>query len=208
MALPGPAGGGKLGSGLFAEYVLRGSGAVGSNVCGTLGIEDAHVYGQSLGGMVAQELALSHPGRVRSLLLGCTHAGREHAVRSGERVPKDEGWRLLYAPGFPEEHPEHVREDLAAGIPQPLGSRRRQWAAIRAWDAWDRLPGIRAPTLVIHGTEDRMTDPDNARLLAERIPGARLALVEGAGHAFHSERPEEADALILGFIDEVERTAP
>ena len=168
-----------------------------------LGVERAHVYGQSFGGMVAQELALSHPRRVRSLILACTHPGGPRAVRSDRRAPKGEPWRLLYAPGFPEAHPQHVAEDLRVAAEQPRHpeGERRQWEAMRAFDAYDRLPAISVPTLVLHGTADQMVPVENARILAERIPGAELALLEGAGHLYHSERAEEADRIVLGFVE-------
>jgi 3-oxoadipate enol-lactonase len=71
---------------------------------------------------------------------------------------------------------------------------------MQTWDASDRLPRILVPTLVLHGTEDRVIAPDNAELLARRIPGAELRLLEGAGHVFWSEQPELSDRLILDFI--------
>jgi pimeloyl-ACP methyl ester carboxylesterase len=71
---------------------------------------------------------------------------------------------------------------------------------MQGFDACDRLPGIRAPTLVLHGTEDQMIPVENALMLAERIPDAELVLLEGAGHLYHSERAEEADAAVLRFI--------
>lgn len=167
-----------------------------------LGIGAAHVYGQSFGGMVAQELALTSPERCRSLILAATHPGGPHAVRApATRVPKDRPWLALYAPGFAERHPEHVAEDLGAGIPQAPHAGRRQWEAMQGWSAYHRLPELRVPTLVLHGTEDRMVHPDNARLLASRIPGARLVLLEGAGHVYHSEQPEAADAAVLEFVE-------
>jgi 3-oxoadipate enol-lactonase len=168
-----------------------------------LGIDSAHAYGQSFGGMVAQEMALSHPERVRSLILAATHPGRRHAVPVEETVPKDRPWLALYSPGFAEAHPAHVEEDLRAGTPQDPGAARTQWEAMRDFDAWDRLPSLRVPTLVMHGTEDRTISADNARLLAGRIPGARLHLLERAGHVYHSERPEEADAAVLDFIGSI-----
>jgi 3-oxoadipate enol-lactonase len=173
-----------------------------------LGIERAHLYGQSFGGIVAQEMALEHPGRVRSLVLACTHPGPAHAVRAGSEsnVPKDRPYLALYSPRFAAEHPEHVREDLATGRrnPQPPHAARRQREAMLSWSSWDRLGRIVSPTLVLHGTEDRVIPVANAHLLASRIPGARLVLLEGAGHLYHSEQAEAADAAVLAFLDEVE----
>jgi pimeloyl-ACP methyl ester carboxylesterase len=167
-----------------------------------VGLESAHVYGQSFGGMVAQELALTHPERVRSLILAATHAGVAHAVPVRSKVPKDRPWMALYAPGFPEANPDHVAEDLTVGSqhPQQPHAGRRQWEAMQAFDSYDRLQSLHVPTLVLHGSEDQMVSVENARMLASRIPGAELAVLEGAGHLYHSERAEEADALVLDFV--------
>jgi pimeloyl-ACP methyl ester carboxylesterase len=168
-----------------------------------LEVARAHVYGQSFGGMVAQELALTRPDRVRTLILGCTHAGPRHVV-GGRRspVPKGEPWRSMYAPGFPDRHPEHVAEDLRFGAAQPKHPEggRRQWEAMQGFDSFDRLPDLRVPTLVLHGTEDQAIASANAELLAERIPNAELVLLEGAGHLYHSEQAAAADAAVLDFL--------
>ena len=169
----------------------------------SLGIERAHVYGQSFGGMVAQELALTARERVRTLILAATHAGRASAVHVKDaKVPKGEPWWSLYAPGFPDAHPEHVAEDLRIGALQPkhpVGG-RRQWEAMQAFDSYDRLPALDVPTLVLQGTEDLVVAPENAEILSERIPGAKLLWLEGAGHLYHSEQPEAADAAVLDFV--------
>jgi 3-oxoadipate enol-lactonase len=173
-----------------------------------LGVPSVHAYGQSFGGMVAQELALSRPDRVASLVLACTHAGPRLAVGVGPagKVPKDKPYLALYSEAFAREHPDHVAEDIlvASQNPQPPHAGRRQWEAIQAWDAWDRLGGIRCPTLVLHGSEDRLVAPRNAQMLAERIPGAVVFLLEGAGHVYHSEQPEAADRVVLDFLRSVE----
>ena len=167
-----------------------------------LAITRAHVYGQSFGGMVALELALTRPERVRSAILACTHAGPKHAVPSSGRAPKDRPWLQLYAPAFAKAHPEHVEDDLRVGRAQPQHpqGQRRQWEAMQSWDAYDRLPDVRVPTLVLHGSEDQVIDVENARILASRIPEAELAILEGAGHVYHSEQPETADEIVLDYV--------
>jgi pimeloyl-ACP methyl ester carboxylesterase len=167
-----------------------------------LGVGRVHAYGQSFGGMVAQELLLTHPDRVATAILAATHCGPRSAIPVTTKVPKGEPWRAMYAPGFPDAHPEHVADDLRVGAAQPrhpVGG-RRQWEAMQGWSACDRLGGIGLPVLVVHGTEDLTVAPANAEVLAARIPGAELAWIEGAGHLYHSERGEQADALVLGFV--------
>jgi 3-oxoadipate enol-lactonase len=168
-----------------------------------LGIERAHLYGQSFGGMVAQELTLTAADRVRSLILASTHPGHRHAVPVRARVPKGKPWEALYSERFLRDHPDQVAEDLRVGTPQSPSAVRHQWEAMQAFDSFDRLPGVRVPTLVLHGTEDRTIHPDNGRILADRIPGARLVLLEGAGHVYHAEQPEAADRVVLEFVANV-----
>jgi 3-oxoadipate enol-lactonase len=173
-----------------------------------VGIQAAHLYGQSFGGMVALELALSHPDRVRSLVLAATHAGPSQLVPVGARgkVPKDKPYLALYSTEFAEKHPDHVAEDILVGSqnPQPGYAGRRQWEAMQAWNAWDRLPLVTQPTLVLHGTDDRLISVENARIIAQRIPNAELALLQGAGHVYHSEQAEAADQAVLAFLDRIE----
>ncbi len=167
------------------------------------GVDRAHLYGMSFGGMVALETALTLPSRVRTLILAATHSGPRHAVALEDAtVPKGEPWRVLYAPGFPDAHPEHVRDDLDGGGRrlQHKSGERRQWEAMQGWDAFERLGRVSVPTLVLHGTEDRLIAPENASILAERIPGAELRWLEGAGHLYHSEQAAAADAAVLDFI--------
>jgi pimeloyl-ACP methyl ester carboxylesterase len=168
-----------------------------------LAVDRPHLYGQSLGGMVAQELGLTRSERVRSLILGCTHAGVRHSSPVRARVTKARPWEALYSERFLREHPDEVQADLRAGTPQAPSMARRQWEAMQGFDAYDRLPSLGVPTLVLHGTEDRTVHPDNARMLAERIPGARLVLLEGAGHVYHAEQPEASDAAVLEFVRSV-----
>jgi 3-oxoadipate enol-lactonase len=171
-----------------------------------VGAGRGHLYGQSFGGMVALEATLTHPGRVRSLVLACTNAGPRRAAHSSAHAPKSRPYELLYSERFAREHPYHVAEDLRVGAatPQQPFARRRQWEAMQDWDAWDRLCDIACPTLILHGTDDRLVPVENARRMAALIPGARLALLEGAGHLYHSEQPAAADAAVLAFLDDAE----
>jgi 3-oxoadipate enol-lactonase len=164
-----------------------------------LRLERAHVYGHSFGGQVALELALAHPGRVRTLILGATRLREDLATTARERAPLGRPWELLYARAFLESHPEEVRADRDALTPRRDGE-RRQAAASRAWDPGDRPSALDLPVLVLHGTDDRLVDPANARQLVQAIPGAELALLEGAGHAYGSEMPERAAAIVLDFV--------
>jgi 3-oxoadipate enol-lactonase len=166
-------------------------------------VDRADVYGQSFGGMVAQELALAWPERVRTLILGCTHCGGTNVVPSrNAKTPKDKPWLALYSEAFAAAKPEHVAEDLRVGAEQPRHptGQRRQWEAMQGFDTYDRLPWLRVPTLVLHGTEDRLVAPANAEVLAARIPDAELVLLDGAGHVYHSEQPEATDEAVLDFI--------
>lgn len=173
-----------------------------------LRMERAHLYGRSLGGMVALELGLGHRTRVRSLVLAATHAGARGAARpdASHRVPKDRPHLALFSDAFARDHRDRVEADRRARAerPQPAHVRRRQWEATRSWDAWDRLSSLSLPVLVLHGTDDRLIPAENARRLAAGIPGASLVLLEPAGHAFEVERPEEADAVVLRFLARVD----
>lgn len=170
----------------------------------------AHVYGQSFGGMVAQELVLSHPASVRSLVLACTSPGPSHAAKLPRRahVPKGRPYLALYSEEFAREHPDHVRDDLRSGTPQSPAARHRQWQAMAEWTSWDGLGSIACPTLVLHGSQDRVVSVENARILAARIPGAELVILEGAGHVYHSEQPDAADAAVLEFLERVDAGRP
>ena len=177
-----------------------------------LEVDAAHVLGISMGGMVAQELALARPERVRTLTLGCTYCGGEGSSLTSPEVLA----RILEAMGSGDR--EHalrtaweinVSADMAADAGAyasflAVAERRAvavpviaaQMQAIAAHDTSARLPRLRIPTLVVHGSEDQLLAVENGRLLASLIPAARLEILAGAGHLFFWERPQRSAELV------------
>ncbi len=184
------------------------------------GVERAHVYGISLGGMIAQEVALRHPERVAGLVLGATIAGGRSAVMPDEstlaffrrraEMPAFEAvWASVpysYGPITRRERAQRIADDLEQRLRFPIEPEAysAQLAASLGHDASDRLGEIRAPTLVIHGEADAMIAPANARVLADAIPGARLETWPHAGHIYPTDEPE-ADRSVARFLAEEER---
>jgi pimeloyl-ACP methyl ester carboxylesterase len=184
-----------------------------------LKIRRAHIFGVSMGGMIAQEFALRHAAMTHTLTLGCTTAGGAHSVppppeslailtAPREGVAPDEvirrGWPLGYTPEYIRTH----RDELEAAIPRllehptPPFAFQRQLEGTYTLKTWDRLPQIKAPTLVITGAKDVLIPAKNSEILAERIPGAKLHLIPNAGHAFMTEGREEFIRTFLPFIKE------
>ncbi len=177
------------------------------------GEESAHVFGISMGGMIAQEFALQYPKRVRSLILGCTASGGPHAVRAEAdatqmimmraKMSAEEAAQaavpFIYDSGTPRAR---IDEDIALRRPQfpRAEAYQSQLQGIIAWEAYSRLGQINAPTLVIHGQNDRLVPPGNGKLIAERIPGAKLVMIPNASHIFSTDQPQAAHHAILEFL--------
>ncbi|GGU70884.1 alpha/beta hydrolase [Streptomyces albospinus] len=187
----------------FAEDVIA--------VLDASGVGQADVYGTSMGGRVAQWVAARHPRRVRRLVLGCTSPGGPHAVerdaavrRSLAQADPEAGRRalidLMYSPAWRAGHPGPYPTLGDPGMPPH--ARHGHLVASNGHDAWDALPLIGAPTLILHGDQDRLTPPDNLPLLAARIPDSRTHLFPGARHAYFEECREEAGRLVTEFLGE------
>ncbi|MGA8144211.1 MAG: alpha/beta fold hydrolase [Candidatus Acidiferrales bacterium] len=176
------------------------------------GVESAHLYGVSMGGMIAQEFALQYPKRVRSLILGCTAAGGSEAVRAEPKVLE-----VLMRQGMtPEEAARAINPFIYdAGTPQERIDEdvkiRLQWVptaeaymaqlqGIMAWEAYSRISRIAVPTLVIHGETDQLVPAQNGKLIAGRIPGAQLVMISGASHIFSTDQPEAAHRATFEFL--------
>src|SRR6202035_1307831 len=196
-------------SGAYSMSMMASDGA---KVLDAAGVEAAHVFGVSMGGMIAQEFALQYPKRVRSLILGCTHAGGLHAVRAEAAVleilvrqgmtPEESREAItpfIYDPATPRER---IDEDMAIRMkwyPTPQGY-AGQLQGIFGWEAYSRIAQISVPTLVIHGETDRLIPAVNAKLIAERIPGAKLVLIRHASHIFDTDQPGASHQAILEFL--------
>lgn len=173
------------------------------------GVRSAHVYGVSMGGLVAQELALSAPERVTSLLLGCTGAPSDATTpRRGTpalayRIPR----RLLYALGRSAMYGSGVSRDQISEDLRILASTRTdsrgliaQSRAIRAYRSFDRVADITASTLVLHGDEDKVVPLERGRELADLIPSARLTVIPAAGHNFTAGCAAYTNEIVLDFL--------
>jgi 3-oxoadipate enol-lactonase len=175
------------------------------------GAASAHVFGVSMGGMIAQEFALQYPDRVRSLILGCTWAGGPQAPRpkrpATENLSPEEAARVLQELNYhPHTAQERIDEDRAAqGVAHP-DAYVAQFQGSRGWESYGRLSRITVPTLVIHGACDLRVPPANATLLAEGIRGAKLVIIPDAGHLFITDQPEAANGAVLGFLEDAALT--
>jgi pimeloyl-ACP methyl ester carboxylesterase len=181
-----------------------------------LGIESAYVFGVSMGGMIAQELVLRHPPRVRKLVLGCTHSGRKHCTPSPQWVtdifkslpgkPRaqvvSECVPFNYSPSTQKHYPEIIESLYESSLKnlQRGYAYANQLSAVYNFDSYDRLPEIKTPTLVLTGTDDVLIPPENSRDIVKRIHGAKLIEFEHAGHLFFAECAEAVNQALLEFF--------
>jgi len=186
-----------------------------------LGIARAHVYGVSMGGMIAQELVLRHAGKVRSLVLGCTMCGGAYAklgdpevldllidVVSNMGKPDPMSWvdrqlPLLFPQAWIDANPM-IKDMLVMAVgmmpPTPPQTAQNAMAGMFGWSAYERLPEIAAPTLIVHGDADVIIPVENAYILKERIHGSLLHIVPGAGHGYPAQDPVGVHAVVTEFL--------
>lgn len=178
-----------------------------ARVLDAVGVDRAFVFGISMGGMIAQELALRHPDRVRALALGATFGGHLRSRKPRLSTARDLVLvgllrrpqvmaRLLVSDAYYASQGERFRAWLACQGRAAHAVVRRQLLAVALHEAERRLPLIRVPTLVVTGDQDRLVPAENSRRLARLIPGARLVELPGAGHAFPFERADETVRLL------------
>jgi pimeloyl-ACP methyl ester carboxylesterase len=179
--------------------------------------EPAFLLGASMGGMIAQELALRYPDRFRGLLLGCTACGPFYraAWPNFERSPSFWNWvrlrgeareraliRLLYADTTPRER---IDEDICIrAVRQPaLRPVLSQLAGILSWSSYRRLPQLKLPALVVHGDQDHILPAANGRMVARRISGAEFVLIPDSGHMLITDQPELSLEAMERFLYDV-----
>lgn len=195
---------GASGRGLAQRYSTRLLAADARSVLQVAGVESAHVYGHSMGGRIAQWLAIDHPGTVRALVLAATSAGR-----SGQGADKDAIAALtsgdpaamspyFFDPDWAARNSDAVRTFFASKA--SAWAKSRHFAASTGHDALGQLPSITAPTLILHGTEDRLSPLANARMLHRAIPHSTLVKVQGARHGLHLDHPKTVQ-WIMDFIE-------
>ena len=187
-------------------------------VLDTVGAARAHVIGVSMGGMIAQLLALDHAERCASLTLMSTNMGGHEVIAptaealalfrpppgtTAEEIAR-QSLHVLTAPGFAEANPGAVETLVRYAIDEPTPRRAfgTQLQAILENDRSARVQHIRVPTLVVHGDSDTLIPADNGRAIAQRIPGARFELLERCGHYPMWEKSERLGELVLGFLSQ------
>jgi 3-oxoadipate enol-lactonase len=183
-----------------------------------VGIERVHLYGFSLGGMVAQQVALRYPRRVRSLVLGGTHAGGRRVTpperdvlsffrRRARMTSEQAAWASVpynYGPRTRAEQVERIAEDIERRLRNPFNERAyaAQLLAGSLHNCLGRLERIGVPTLVVHGAQDRIIPVANAYASADRLPGARLRILDHAGHLYPTEVPAVDEAIGAFFAED------
>ena len=181
-----------------------------------LGLPDAHILGVSMGGYIAQELAINYPGKVKSLILGCTGCGGKRAVlMSPERMKKftaNEGLTpaqilrkdmdIYFSDPFITTHPDQVQNfiDISLKYYQPADAFFRQFAACQRHDTADRLGGIRVPVLLVTGDDDPLVPSQNSFILKELLPASRLEIFPHGRHAFFIEEAVGFNRMVIEFI--------
>ena len=189
-------------------YSTRGFAADAACVLDACAIAKAHVYGFSMGGRVAQWLAIDHSDRLGVLVLGATTPGNKHGVGRPAHMNKallSKDTQILLEGSFTPDWISRNRplaDTIASHWNQALPPhvRKLHYQASEAHDAWDHLSSIGAPTIVVHGSDDQVNPAANAKLLAEQIPGAQLCILPGARHGFFEELRHIAHREVRDFI--------
>ena len=198
------------------EYSMRLFADDTAGLMKALDISKAHILGISMGGYLAQELALNYPAKVKSLVLGCTGCGGDRAViMSPERMEKftankgltpEEILRkdmdIYFSDDYVDQHPEKIKEfvEISMRHYQPADAFLRQFDACLRHDTGDRLNQLSAPTLIMTGDDDPLVPPQNSHILKDLIPGADLSVFAGGRHCFFIETADQFNKNAIDFL--------
>lgn len=180
-----------------------------------LDIPTFHLLGHSLGGMVAQVIAIDNPGLIRSLILVSTssHTGRRASkfargmarlAEAGPEALTNPGLRSEVEPALADAFPMGPPPVEVLVSPKPNPGQAAAWRAVADFSRKDRLAELTCPVLVVHGTSDLLIPPVLGRLIHDAIPASEHIEFEGAGHSVQSEMPERLSERVLGFLRDVE----
>ncbi|HLE24323.1 MAG TPA: alpha/beta fold hydrolase [Thermodesulfobacteriota bacterium] len=226
------------------EYTMEIMADDAAGLLKALGIDSAHVLGVSMGGFIAQELALKYPDMVRGLVLVSTSFGGEGSMPRGSNLwntfvklwglmpdviefsnkgnvamplinslcltPKEKiryGLSLAFTPEYFINHPGEIDRIVERRLAdkQPSYAWKHQLIAGMNFYAADRVHRIKAPTLVITGSEDRVVPPERSKRLAEEVPNSRFITFEETGHLLFIERAEEFNEIVLSFLQQLSK---
>jgi len=186
-----------------------------------VGIKKANVLGVSMGGMIAQELAINHPRKVDKLILCATNCGGKESIYPPREIlmklvdrggTTREVFERVLSLMFPQDWLDSNRDFLDAFFqryiraPATEENALRQFVATARFQTYERLPKIKAPTLVMTGKKDVLIPPENSRIIASRIPGAKLVEFEDAGHGFIYQCREKFLSVLEEFLSETKNT--
>ncbi len=203
-------------------YSIEAMAADSAAVLDAAGVEDAHVFGAAMGGMIAQEFACRYASRVRSLILGCTSCGGREAIparravidalSARETMAREEALRMMVPYIYDASTPrDRIEKDIAVRLRTSSANDGyfAQLQAIRSWSgSHSRLGTIAAPTLVIHGENDELVPAENGRVIARAIPKATLAILPRASHIFLTDQLDAAGETILAFFRHIQTEGP
>ncbi len=202
------------------EYSIRLFADDTAGLMEALGIHNAHILGVSMGGYIAQELALNYPDKVKSLILGCTSCGGKRAVlMSEERIKKftandsltpeeilHKDMDIYFSDRFIVENPDKVQKfiDISLRYYQPADAFLRQFAACLKHDTAARLKSLKVPILITTGDDDPLVPSQNSLILKELLPGSELYLFPDRRHSFFIEEAKKFNQKIIEFFRSVE----
>lgn len=205
-------GAGRTGDVVGAPYLVETMAEDSLAVLAAAGYHQADVFGVSMGGLIAQQIAITTPEKIRTLVLGCTHPGTEDATFSSEALEllgSREGMTVEeaaevsipfnYDPSTPRSA---IEEDWAVRLPlaaSPTGY-LSQLTGASMWKGLPRSRDIAVPTLIIHGEGDRLVPVANGKLLADIISGSELVILPNANHLFFTDQPERSAEILLEWL--------